>query len=168
MHAISHLFDGIDSLKQLQRYSAGQQREWADTTILRANGLPVVDTVSYEWLFGMLVAGRFQYFPRGVGEIWEEQRNHADLGLVVEQHLTLHYPACTYFFVRKNNTALARLIDKGLRAAIKDGSFDKLFAQYNGESINRARLSERTTFELSNPLIPEAAQTQARENSIRP
>jgi hypothetical protein len=162
-----HLFEGIDSIKQLQKYSAGQQREWADTTILRTNGLPVVDTTSYEYLFGMLAAGRFQYFPRGVGEIWDEQKSHAHLDQVVEEHLALHYPAYTYFFVSKSNTTLARLIEQGLRAAKKDGSFDKLFDQYNGESVKRAHLDTRTVFELNNPLLPTIPPQPEREN-LRP
>jgi hypothetical protein len=160
------LFDGIQSLDQLRQLAAGQQREWADTAILRANGLRVVDPTTYDTLTRMLAAGRFQYFPRGVGEIWNEAKNSADLGLEVERHLALHYAAPTYFFVNKNSVALARRIDQGLRAALHDGSFDRLFEQFHGEAIRRARLDKRLVFELNNPLVPNDAPLQQREELV--
>ena len=160
------LFEDIHSLKQLKPLSAGQQRYWSDTDILRANGMNVVDTTGYNSLFDMLAASRFQYFPRGVAEIWGEEKNHANLGLEVEQHLALHYPSYSYFFVSKKNPTLAATIERGLRAAISDGSFDKLFDQYNGESIKRAHLNTRTVFELNNPLIPDELSLQPQKNLL--
>ena len=150
-------FAAIQTLQQLQACSAGQVSEWIDTGILRANGMKVIDAPLYDGLFPMLNAGRFQYFPRGIAEIWGELNSHAGLGLEVEPHLALHYPAYTYFFVAKNNPELARLIERGLRAAIADGSFDRLFERYNGDLIKRARLSSRLVFELKNPYAPESA-----------
>jgi hypothetical protein len=158
------VFENIHTLKQLQSYSAGQQRDWSDTEILQANGMKVVAAAAYEPMFKMLSVDRFQYFPRGVGEIWGEEKSHAELNLEVEQHLALHYPAHTYFFVSRNNPALAQLIEQGLRSAISDGSFDKLFELCNGEAIKRAHLSTRTVFELSNPLIPDEAPLLQRDD----
>jgi hypothetical protein len=160
------LFDGVHSLMQLQSYSAGQAREWADTEILRANGLKVVGTEAYESMFDMLAAQRFDYFPRGIGEIWSEAKSHAKLDLEVERHLVLHYPAYTYFFVSKSNTELARTIERGLRAAIADGSFDKLFEQFNGASIKRAHLNSRIVFELVNPLLPDDTPSMGKDDQI--
>jgi ABC-type amino acid transport substrate-binding protein len=157
-------FEEVQSLAQLKSYSAGLQRYWSDSDILQANGLKVVDATLYESLFDMLAADRFQYFPRGVGEIWNEESSHAHLGLEIEQHLALHYPADTYFFVNKRNATLAHLIERGLHAAKKDGSFDKLFDQYNGEAIKRAKLNSRTVLELSNPLLPQ--QTTPHQNEV--
>lgn len=145
-------FAAINTLPQLRALSAGQQRDWGDAIILRANGFKVVDAAVYQPMFQMLASGRFHYFPRGVGEIWNEAEQHAGLGLEIEPHLALHYPVQTYFFVNKQDTALAQRIERGLRASIKDGSFDALFEQYNGEFIRRAHLGSRTVFELRNPL----------------
>jgi len=147
-------FAAIRTFDQLKAYEAGQVTEWADTAVMRANGLTVVDTPYYESLFRMLAAHRFRFLPRGVGEIDGEARNYASLGLVVEQHLALHYPYCTYFFVRKDDVALARHIETGLRRAQKDGSFEALFRQFNGEAIQRAALDRRRVFELVNPTAP--------------
>jgi ABC-type amino acid transport substrate-binding protein len=153
------VFDNIRTLDQLKSLTAGQQVDWPDTAILRSNGLPVTGVADFDNLYSMLAAGRFNYFPRGIGEIWNEHKNHASLGLEVEQHLALHYPAISYFFVSRKNPDLAHWIEQGLVVAIKDGSFDKLFEQYNGEAIKKADLAGRTVFELNNPVMPiEAPQ----------
>ncbi|HEY8023465.1 MAG TPA: hypothetical protein VIF60_02790 [Burkholderiaceae bacterium] len=144
-------FAKIQTFNELRQYAAGQQRDWTDVAILRANGLKVVDAAVYESMFKMLAADRFQYFPRGVGEIWAEAQRCADLGIEVEPTLALHYPVHTYFFVSKKNPTLHRLLEQGLRAAIKDGSFDRLFDQYNGEAIRKAHLDTRRVFELNVP-----------------
>ena len=161
-------FAAIHTLAQLRAMTAGQQRDWIDTRILKLNDLKVVGAGMYEPMFKMLASDRFQYFPRGVGEIWDEQASHAALGLEVEPHLALHYPSVSYFFVSPHNPALAQAIERGLRAALKDGSFDALFDKYNGAAIARAQLATRTVFELANPLLPEAALPQWREELLPP
>jgi hypothetical protein len=145
-------FAQIHSRQQLQTVAAGLQRDWADTAILRANGLRVVPAALYRPMFQMLASDRFQYFPRSVIEVWDEERKHADLDLEVEPHLALHYPVRTYFFVSRSNPALAQRIERGLRIAIRDGSFDVLFERCNGEYIKRARLGSRTVLELRDPV----------------
>ena len=149
----SAAFASVRSLEQLKAYPAGQVSEWADTAIMRANGIPVVEATLYESLFPMLAAHRFRYLPRGIGEIEGEARNYASLGLVIESHLAFHYPYCTYFYVSKGNAELAREIEIGLRRMQQDGSLEALFQKFNGPAIQRAALSQRTVFELSNPLI---------------
>ncbi|HEX8955288.1 MAG TPA: hypothetical protein VF798_03385 [Burkholderiaceae bacterium] len=144
-------FAQIRKLAQLARYAAGQQRDWTDVAILRANGLKVVDAAIYESMFKMLSVDRFQYFPRGVGEIWAEEERNAGLGLEIEPTLALHYPVHTYFFVSRKNRRLHDLLDQGLHAAIRDGSFERLFAQYNGEALRKAKLESRRVFELKVP-----------------
>jgi hypothetical protein len=163
------LFENIHTLDQLKSLLAGQQSDWADTSILRANGLKVIGVSDSRSLYPMLAADRFQYFPRGVGEIWVEQKTHSALGLEIEQHLALHYPVNSYFFVSRKNPQLAQWITRGLRAAIKDGSLDKLFDQYNGEAIRRAGLNARIVFDLNNPFmttVPTDA-TQQRDDLIQ-
>ncbi|MDF5908869.1 hypothetical protein P4132_22180 [Pseudomonas aeruginosa] len=54
------------TLDDLRRLRFGQRQDWADTPILRANGLEVKTSQSYESLFRMLDAGRFEVFPREV------------------------------------------------------------------------------------------------------
>lgn len=120
-------FRAVDSLAALRRFEAGAGVNWPSTAILRANGLPVVTSIAYEYLFPMLAAKRFDYMPRGIYEAWYEQRAHASAGIVIETSIFLHYQVPFYFFVSRSNPALAERIERGLRIAQRDGSFDKLF-----------------------------------------
>ena len=148
-------FATIQTLEELKKLKAGQGKDWPDTKILRANGIPVEGCVKYKGLFRMLSYKRFDYFPRGVNEIWEEVRTHSDL--VVEKTLLLEYPAPIYFFVNKHNSELAQRLDKGLRLAIRDGSFDRLFRHHpsNRPIFELAQMEKRKIFLLQNPLLPE-------------
>lgn len=62
------------TLDDLRRLRFGQRQDWADTPILRANGLEVKTSQNYESLFRMLDAGRFEVFPREVVVIDGELR----------------------------------------------------------------------------------------------
>jgi len=146
------LIAGINTLDDLKRVRLAQGQEWPDTQILRANGIDVITAPKYEGLFKMLVGKRFDYFPRSLMEIWDEQAINADT-LQVEPHLALHYFYDAYFMVNRKNTKLADDIREGLEKAIADGSFDKLFHQYYGARLNKARLESRTVIELQNPLL---------------
>lgn len=145
-------FEGIRTLDDLKRVRLAQGQEWPDTQILQANGIDVITAPRYEGLFKMLTGKRFDYFPRSVMEIWDEQENNAAT-LEVEPHLTLHYFYDSYFMVNRHNTRLARDIENGLEKAVADGSFDGLFQQYYGERLRKAHLDVRTVIELRNPLI---------------
>ena len=57
------LLASVRTLDDLRRLRFGQRQDWADTPILRANGLEVKTSQSYESLFRMLDAGRFEVFP---------------------------------------------------------------------------------------------------------
>jgi len=146
-----NLFAKVKTLKDLDGVRIAQGFEWPDTRILESNGIKVISGATYQGLFKMLVAGRFDYFPRSVLEIWSEL--DANPSLEVEPRVALHYFYDAYFFVNKNNTTLAEDIRQGLEAAIADGSFDKLFQQHWGDRLRRARLAERTVIELRNPLL---------------
>jgi len=151
---------GVKALKDLQGVRLAQNPEWPDTKILQANGIHVITAPTYEGLFKMLEARRFDYFLRDPMEIWDEQADHADT-LVVEPHVAVHYHQDAYFMVNRKNTRLAQAIHDGLEKAILDGSFDELFQQYFGEHIRKAQLEKRTVIELQNPLLsPETLSTR--------
>jgi len=146
------LIAGVSTLEDLKRVRLAQGQEWPDTNILRANGINVITAPKYEGLFKMLIGKRFDYFPRSVMEIWDEQAANAAT-LEVEPHLALHYFYDAYFMVNRKNTKLAQDIREGLEKAIADGSFDQLFQQYYGERLRKARMEARTVIELRNPLL---------------
>eukprot|EP01032_Pedospumella_encystans_P003237 gene3237-3816_t len=102
----------------------------------------------------LLAAGRFDYFPRALGEAVRESDQFAARGIVAAPGFVLHMRSAVYFFVNKKNHALAAAIEHGLRSAIQDGSFDKLFRELNDTAIERARLAQRQVIELANPELP--------------
>ena len=148
------LFADVRSLAQLKDLRGGQGADWPDTTILRDAGLAIDESARYGDLFQKLAAGRIDYFPRSVQEIWGELDNHKADGFVIEPTLALHYPTAMYFFVNKKNAALADDIRRGLDIALKDGSFEALFRQNFGAILERAQLGKRHVLEMRNPLLP--------------
>ncbi len=144
-------FNSITTLQDLSKLTAGSGTIWPDTPILESNGLTVVTAAHYELLFIMLAAKRFDYFPRGLYEIWNEQQANKDKHFSIENSLMLHYPAPIYFFVNKKNTALANRIERGLLLAINDGSFDQLFFSIPGfkKGFDEMHNSSRRVFTLT-------------------
>ncbi len=145
-------FAQVDSGAGLTHFVAGQGHDWPDTAILRANGLPVHVSSAYEGLFKMLEAGRIDYFPRAVQQVFAEKQTHPTLA--IEPHLVLRYTTDAYFFVNRSNTRLAADVTRGLEAAIADGSFDRLFYSYFAAQIVAAGLDKRRIIDLANPLAP--------------
>lgn len=159
----SDLLSQVRTLQQLAAFDAGQARDWPDADILQANGLSVITTANYSNLFQMLGRQRFDYMPRSVVEVWDEAESHRADGVIVDQHLVLHYPAAVYFFVNKQNTELARKISVGLERALANGKFNRLFYSYHAKAIEQARISQRTVIELQNPLLPKETPLNRKE-----
>lgn len=155
-------FAAIEQLSDLARFKAGLGYDWAETAVLRANGLPVVTGNNTERLPAMLAAHRFDYFPRPLRQAWVEVEQNSRLPLAVEPHLALHFPAAVYFFVNPANTELAAVLEQGLRNAIADGSFERKFMESNGPYIQRAALAQRRIFQLQNPSLPPETPLQIR------
>jgi hypothetical protein len=156
-------FARVKTLDDLRKLQAGQGHDWPDTEILRYNGLTVQGSASYEGLFKMLRAKRFDYFPRSIIEIWDEQNAYGATDFEIEKTVLLHYPTAFYFFVNKNNRALAKTVETGLNAAIQNGKFEKLFQQTYGDVLQRAHVHTRTKLQLANPLLPLATPLERKE-----
>jgi len=148
-------FDTVANMAELSALRAGQGHDWPDTEILRHNQLTVQTSPDYGGLFRMLEAGRFDYFPRGVAEPFQEVENRPDMGLTIENKILLKYPAPIYYFVSKSNPQLAQRLEAGLRKMIDDGSFHEFFINHDAIKpiLKQANISGRKTFELDNPLL---------------
>jgi hypothetical protein len=150
-------FAAVRSLADLRAYSVGSFSTWADTNILRAAG------DSYEGLFRMLVARRFDFFSRSADEAYREydERRGALPEMKVEQNLLLYFPTTRYFFLKRGDEGgkLAARIEEGLNLMVKAGSFDAHFQRYKGPLIARAHLKTRKVFRIDNPYM--SAQTRA-------
>jgi hypothetical protein len=157
------LFADIKSINDLRSIRLGQGQDWADTLILRANHFNVEGVSTYDGMFKMLKQKRFRYFPRSIMEIWSEVDEHKDLNLAIEGTILIHYPAAFYYFVSTENLALARDIETGLEAMIRDGEFDKIFNKYHAQRIKNAKLDQRRVYKLNNPYLPKATPLNRSE-----
>ena len=146
----------MDAQAVRQQLSFGLNSQWADGPVMRANGLTLVTSASYENLFTMLAAKRFDAFPRGLNEAAREleERKVNFPELAVEKTKALFFPYPIYFWVRKDNPALAKRIEQGLNLALADGSFRKLFESYHAKEIAALAKEKRQVIQLNNPLLP--------------
>ena len=146
----------MDEQALRKQLTFGLNSQWADLPIMRASGFTVETSTSYENLFGMLVAGRFDAFPRGLNEAGREleERKQSYPQLAVEQTKALFFPFPIYFWVNKENTALAQRIERGLKLSLADGSFRKLFESYHANEITMLANAKRQVIRLDNPVLP--------------
>ncbi|MHC5067074.1 MAG: hypothetical protein ACYTF0_00660 [Planctomycetota bacterium] len=150
-------YQAITDLGQLRRLRAGQGHAWSDVEVLTGQGFRVVTGTSYEGLFAMLRAGRFDYFPRGLTEVFTEHQRYGagQMPLAIESDLCLYYPLPRYFYTARGNEAIAARIEQGLELMIADGSFERLWWRQHGEQIAAADLSRRRILRIENPLLAD-------------
>lgn len=150
-------FARVKTLDDLKKFSVGSGEHWTDGNIFKDNGFNVSFTSSYWGLYKMLAAHRFQFISRGLHEIGFDVLTFADLGLIQEETLLLKYePAVHYsFFVNKNNTTLADRLERGLKIAQADGTFDRMFYEVPSfkEGDELLKNSRRTLIEIKNTKV---------------
>ncbi|MRW90598.1 hypothetical protein GJ699_11425 [Duganella sp. FT80W] len=157
----AELLQGVRNLEDLRHYAAVQGHDWPDLQILRRSGLAVQPVTVYNTMFGLLSAGRVDWAPRSVNEIWREAARHPEL--IVDPYVVVRYPTADYFFVNRSNPALAEEIRRGLEVALVDGSFEKLFSYHYGPLIRQARLDKRVVITLPNPLLTPETPLNRKE-----
>ncbi|MFV8834023.1 hypothetical protein [Aquisalimonas sp.] len=148
----------VTSVQELSAFSMGQGHDWPDTVILTHNGLRVTTSSTYYSLFRMLRAGRFDLFPRGVNELQAEARLYQAFDVGPSTDVVLAYYAPNYFFVQRDNQALAERIETGLRRAMADGSFSALLSTHPStrHALDLLTLHQPLVLALDNPGLPEA------------
>lgn len=158
-------FDKVTTLDELKQFSFGQALDWADTGILKSNGFNVITSSNYPSLFDMMQARRFDAFPRGVVEPWGELAQRDLPNLTVENKLVIVYPMPFYFFVKKDNVSLAKLVELGLEKALANGEFDRYFAQSleQGFKLDLSVLEGRRFIHLTNPHLTSATPLMRSE-----
>ena len=160
-------FDGVVSIDDLRRFSFGLGLGWIDVDILRANRFKVVTGSNYEGLFEMAQNGRFDAFLRSATEVIEEYeaRKSKLSGLCIEPRLGLYYPMPMYFWFCKTaeGRRLAERAEEGMRIMIADGTYDRIFSQYQDAKIRRLDLAHRRFIRIANPLLgPETPLQEAK------
>ena len=160
--------DQVHTIQDLQRFTIGQSSAWNDSDILSQAGFNVTRGNDYEGLFAMLAAGRFDLFSRSVDEASQELEAHRQHfpDLIIERKLLLYYPLPRYLFVRRDviGERLARRIEEGFAIMQKNGSFDRLFADYRAPFERTLNLKERRLFRIPNPLL--SAETPIKKTEL--
>ena len=157
-------FYRLSQAEDLKQVLTGQGHDWPDTAILRHNGFKVEPGLVWSARFKMLAAGRYDYFPRSVVEIWDEQSEVDSLSVEIEPKFAIYYPTAFYFFVNKARQDIANLVTEGLMQAVSDGSFHELFMRFHSDSIKRANLENREVLYLENPLL--SAETPIEDERL--
>ena len=153
-------FAGVATLDDLRKFRFGLGLGWIDVGILRASKLNVVTGSSYEGLFDMLGNDRFDVFLRSAVEVKDEleARKTTFPDLLIEPGLVLYYPMPMYFWFARTDEGrrLARRAEEGMRAMIADGTYDRIFAEYQDRKIAALGLAQRRIIRIANPnLGPE-------------
>ncbi|MGY5451122.1 hypothetical protein ACVFI8_09295 [Agarivorans sp. MS3-6] len=151
------IFSQVTSFSQMQQFIPCQGKLWADTAILEANGIKVAKSLGYGNIFAMLEADRCDYFPRGIFEPWSEIKREAKYNLTVDSYVMLRYKMPFFFFVKKDNQALAKHLNDILYQMFEDGSYQTLFLNDPDvkNALNLGKLEKRTVFDLDNPYLTD-------------
>jgi ABC-type amino acid transport substrate-binding protein len=160
-------FTSVTSLADLRHFTYGLGLGWIDVGILEASRFKVVTGSSYDGLFEMLSARRFDVFLRAAIEVTGEYdaRKATMPALHIEDSICLYYPLPMYYWFSKTEAGqrLAVRAEKGMRAMIADGTYDRIFTEFQDEKINRLDLRHRKIFKIENPFIgPETPFADSR------
>ncbi len=157
-------FANINSLEELKHLKVGSQLGWATTDILKAEGFNVVRGTKPDGMFYMLDGGRFDYLPRGINEIFNEQEKYKDkLQNTVAPNIALNLPAPTYFFVSPSEPGLAKRLEAGLEIMVKDGSLKAIFNAAYGDALKIADLKSRKIISIKNSSLPPLTPLDRKE-----
>ncbi|XKH00853.1 transporter substrate-binding domain-containing protein [Marinobacter nauticus] len=158
-------FSEIKNIRDLRESDIriGQGAHWPDSSILEANGIPVITHTRYEILFRMLRNNRFDCFARGVSEVLYDQRVQNAEDLVIEPYLLLAYPMPSYLFTAPEDDATAQRLQLGLERAIEDGSFGNYLKTWYSRPVAELQLNRRTIIRLSNPFLSEESRNIGRQ-----
>ena len=159
----SNLFSSNITAESFKKFTVGQLHSWSDTKILESNNIHVEKGSNFQGLFQMLAAKRFDYFPRSILEVQAELEDHKNLNITIDTNILLHYPTAYLFYVNKNNKSLAKDVAYGLEQSLKDGSFERLFNRYYGETISHAKKDNRRVYHLKNPFLPKKTPLHRKE-----
>lgn len=148
-------FREVKTIEELKVLKAGLGAQWSTTIVMKGLGFPVVLGSKYEGLFTMLNENRFDYFPRGISEIYEEfeSRKVQYPDMRIEPTKVLYFTTPTYFFVSPRYPQLADRIKRGLLAIIENGVLDTEFYVEYGDYIKKSKLESRIILKVENKLL---------------
>ncbi len=153
-------FKQVKTHQDLQCLTIGIPATWADADLFRSNNYQVIEEGLFEGIFERLNNNEFDYVALGANEIEQAYQSikNKKYDLVIEPSLMLYYPFPLVFYVNKNNSKLAQIIENGLMAIAGNGELEKIFHRYYGDIVNRLYMKERLQITLDNPILPNTMQ----------
>jgi len=150
-------FDQIRTLEDLKSIQFGLMPTWSDRRIMQAAGLNVVDGDSYDGLYRMLAAKRFDAFSRGITEVIKdfERSKSISPGLAIERHMLLHYPMPVYFWFAddRDGRRRAERVREGLGGMVADGSLAAMIRERYRADLADLDIAGRRVVDVPNPLL---------------
>ncbi len=145
-------FRSVQTVDEVKRLSVGVGHGWASHVLLTAEKFNVVTGVNFEGLYEMLNRGRFDYFLRGVNEVFPELDGHQLKypSLALDDSFVVRLPLPWLFFISPASPRLGERISAGMEAMLKDGSLKRFMLGYHKDFLVRAKLCTRRVFEVPN------------------
>lgn len=150
----------IQSREELNRIPLGLVFDWPDYSIQKDAGLAVERLQDFDSGVFRLQKETLSLMPLGVVEVAPIARKR---GLATISSWAIAYPTAYYIFVSKTRPELAERLQFGFEVALKDHSFDALFAKHIGTQLASAGLEKRRMFHIPNPYLPKATPLERRE-----
>lgn len=147
-----NMFANVSSVNEIKSYRYGADTHWSTTLILKHHGFNVVIGPNYNTLFKMLSLGRFDVFPRGANEIFDEMEFNSPIypNLTIEPNIALFMYLPTYFYVSPQHPRLAERIHKGIFLAHESGALDVVYNRHFANNLRLAQLHKRKIFIVEN------------------
>ena len=138
-------FASIQDINIYKRIPMGGGSQWSSTLAYNKMGFTMVGGTEYAALFDMFQGGRFDFFPRGINEVYKELAKFGPKvpDMIIEPTVAFYLPNPTYFFISPKQPELAERIERGLNKLVWNGTFDKLFFKSFSENIIQADLNSR-------------------------
>lgn len=144
----------IQSVTDFKRLVHASGVGWADTAIMRANGIDVKESPNRNAIYKMLELNRIDLFCRGTNEALEDFKDNKKIqGITYDRSIAMHYPNPHFFHVHMDNQTLIERLETGLERAFKDGSLLTLWSATFRDSVTFVEMKKRRIFYFDNPYI---------------
>lgn len=159
----------INDLTDFKTIKFGQA-QWPDRAIYKANQLIEIDAPTFDNLFKMLSAQRFDCIPLGIDEIQQvylDKKTEYPF-LAIDSHVLIYYHYPVYFYVSKKSPELAQRLKVGLQKMQRNGEFDQLFAKHHAQALAKLELKQRKLMCLKSPYTTEPVECKYPPIGVAP
>lgn len=157
-HPDNHLdFKKINRVSdfKIHNMNVGLVRGWPDVDIMKSNGIPVSESLTYQEVINQLLTRQVDCFSRSVIEAKTEVRHFKEL--IIESRIALVYPFADIMYVNPNNPELWQQLQSGFEKAIEDEDFFQIYQQYYGDFLEKNLFYDRKLLIMDNPDVSAEA-----------